>query len=85
MTDQLITTIATQLPVVAILLWVMSQQTKAHQESINYYRAELAALYRMVLSKYLENAPSLSALEVETLAARIEQLNPKKKGPNNLN
>lgn len=74
--DELIKSLLLQAPMVALLLYIMQQQTKAHQESVAYYRAELAALYRMVLSKYLENV-ELPQSEMEALAAKIESLKPR--------
>lgn len=73
--DDLIKQLLTQAPTIALLWLVMQQQTKAHQESVAYYRAELAALYRMVLSKYLENV-TLPEAEIIALTERIEALRP---------
>lgn len=76
--DELLKNLMLQAPTIALLWLIMQQQTKAHQESVAYYRAELAALYRMVLSKYLENV-ELPQSEMEALAAKIESLKPRAK------
>lgn len=41
MTPDQIASIVTQLPMVAILLWIFMQQTNNHQKSVDYYRARL--------------------------------------------
>lgn len=76
--DELLKNLLLQAPTIALLWLIMQQQTKAHQESVNYYRAELAALYRMVLTKYLENV-ELPQSEIETLTAKVESLKPRAK------